>query len=692
MPKRNYPTSKPRKATFRFFALGFAAFSTLCALGASLFSGASSVRADAADEWVSEKETIIPREELAVTATSSALTDDSQSVTVTFTSKKVEAYPNSSQVKNVYVTPIDPTFDIKTVTDEARAAREEQGEEFVMPEYECSVYNICYNPNGGSTKNTVVIPDTLIYSNLIVFRVTTIGSDVVFNPDGGDAYGQINKIVIPEHVTTIEAKAFMGVPETVQIYCEADALNEEGKPTYPEDWTDATVEYGYALTSQEQSLLSRTAGSKKEFGEGADFFLGMDSEEFDLPLYFEYQLEKINDDGSVTPVEGAHYQALEVQSSNNDYDAVGSNMGVSSITSYVNVAIPKGHRINSDTLVFHNIYRAVAEKNEEGAYTGRFVPDFEIGPCLSYPLVTYDFVPHFSDFFTMTPVSVATMGQFLQFEAQFERVAWPNEFGIYSILQPTVYNTNEANLRNGTLEVRYQFSALDQASYRFTLKNGTQIEARVRTPIAYILIPKRAYRVGFLLDVSSYEGLNYADIATIELLGFSVKADLYKPSTNSIVTKSAYTVRFGSLALFPNVPETKHIEMPMVIALTYVVYVVAFVAGAIGYYFYAKRRYRNDEFRRVDNKRYFIAAAKNFVGFAFVLSALLFIYARWGLMRTTLVTYNPLDAFVAAFSVVALVFLGFTIKNIVVSVKNARKRKEALRLKLDQDQDDDGTK
>ena len=41
---------------------------------------------------------------------------------------------------------------------------------------------------------------------------------------------------------------------------------------------------------------------------------------------------------------------------------------------------------------------------------------------------------------------------------------------------------------------------------------------------------------------------------------------------------------------------------------------------------------------------------------------------------------------------VGAIFLGFTIKNLVVSFKNAKKRKEALRLKLDQDVVDDGTK
>lgn len=696
MPKRNSPTSKPRKASFRFFALGFAAFSIMCAVGAHLFVGPKAEALAEESPYVPGEEVDIPREELAVTASSSALTEESQSVTVTFTSKKTEAYPNSSQLKNVYVTPIDPAFDVKTAVEEAKAAREEQGEEFVMPEYECTVFNVTYNPNGGSTKKTIVIPHLLTYSSLIVFRVTSIGSNVVFNDEGLVDYGEIEQIVIPDTITSIDAKAFMNVPENVRIRCEAPEtyVNDAGETvrTYPEEWTDATPVYSSPLSEQEKTLLKRNAGGSKEFGEGADFFLGMDSEEFDLPLYVEYQLETLEPDGSYTPVSGVYYEELQVQSTNNDYDAVGSRMGVSSITSYVNIDLPLRHRIIVESLYFHNIYRAIPEEDETGARTGRFVPDFEVGACKAKPLITFDLVPHFSDFFSLAESSIASMGNYLQFEVRLDRNKGKSGYGIYPELQPTMWNANQSAVRNGTLQVRYQLASLDQASYRFILKDGSWLEYRIKTPINYIHIGEKGQPVAFLLDTSVFRDLAYENVRIIELLNFAVKADLYKPATNSIVTKSAYTVRFGSITLFHDAEEAKHFNMPLIIALTYVLYVVAFAAIAVGYYFYAKRRFRNDEFRRMNLKRYSIACVKNFVGLAFVVSALLFIVSRWSLMRTTLVTYNPLDAFVAAFTVVAAIYIGFSIKNLVVSIKNARKRREALRLKLDQDVADDGTK
>ena len=111
----------------------------------------------------------------------------------------------------------------------------------------------------------------------------------------------------------------------------------------------------------------------------------------------------------------------------------------------------------------------------------------------------------------------------------------------------------------------------------------------------------------------------------------------------------------------------------------------------MGYYFYAKNRFKNDEFRRVNGKKFLIEALKNGLGLTIVFGAIYFIYARWGLFKGSVVTFNPFDAFVVVFTIAGVIYIGFSIKNIVISVKNTRKRKQAARLHLDQDKDDDGT-
>ena len=169
--------------------------------------------------------------------------------------------------------------------------------------------------------------------------------------------------------------------------------------------------------------------------------------------------------------------------------------------------------------------------------------------------------------------------------------------------------------------------------------------------------------------------------------------DLLNTEKNSILTKSNATVRFGSLILL-NESEAKpnnYVDVSLVTSIVFIVYIVAFTALAIVYYFYAKNKYKNDEFRRVNGKKYLASAIKNGVGLGILVGAIFFIYARWGLLDSSVVVYNPLDILVIIFSIAGLIYAGFAIKNIVTSIKNNRKRKEAARLHLDEDKDEDGT-
>ena len=202
------------------------------------------------------------------------------------------------------------------------------------------------------------------------------------------------------------------------------------------------------------------------------------------------------------------------------------------------------------------------------------------------------------------------------------------------------------------------------------------------------------YEVGFLIynpDVG--EGFNAKSIKEIKFEGFTVKMDLLNTEKNSILTKSNATVRFGSLILL-NESEAKpnnYVDVSLVTSIVFIVYIVAFTALAIVYYFYAKNKYKNDEFRRVNGKKYLASAIKNGVGLGILVGAIFFIYARWGLLDSSVVVYNPLDILVIIFSIAGLIYAGFAIKNIVTSIKNNRKRKEAARLHLDEDKDEDGT-
>ena len=697
MPKRNSTTPKPTKGVLRTFSLGFGLLSLALALGGAVSLAnkpATSVAAEPNSWAPNPYEEEVAYKELAVTAVSSTLTSTTQSLSVSFRSKKIEAWANGARYKNVYILPDDPEWTVEKALADYEAAKEEFGPDAEFPHYPASVYNISYNRNAAGDKSSIVIPSVVTNNKGFAFDVTGILGDCCFDPETGlVSYANISEIVIPDTVKTIAPGAFYDVPETVSIYCQAPEYteDEEGNEslTYPEEWTDAPVTFGHELTDEQQRKLNLATPTSEPFGEGADFFLGIKTEEYDLPMMLEYRYERFVE-GNWIPEDGVHWLEVPIQATNRPYDGVGTQMGQTDLTFNISIPVDEKLRVHSDSVTFHNIFRAVSTPSG-------MVPDIQEGEewngeyCAS-PAIAYSVVPHFTDFFVLRPLSYSTLGGYLQLEVEFARNPGTTGYGFYPILEPTLFAQNRAALDAGTLSVRYQFAALDQASYRFGMKDGSYIEHRVTTPVKYVLLSGEVNKTGFLINLADFPGLKTEEIASVELANFTIKSDLFNNTTHAIVTKSSISLRFASLALLSDFSAVGHIDVAMILVISYIAYVVVFAAIAIGYYLYAKRHYRNDEFRRVNNKRYLINTIKNFIGFAAIFSAILFIFCRWGLLRTTVVTFNPLDAFVAAFTVVGAIFLGFTIKNVVVSFKNARKRKEAIRLKLDQDVADDGTK
>lgn len=699
MLKRNPTTPKLSKGFVRSFILGITAFSTVFAASTAAFSLArAETRADAVDvPWAGEEEVFAGGDELSCVITSASLTDSAEAIGVRFASKLIEAYPNGAMRNNVFVVPSDPEFNFDAVMAEAtrrKDAEAEGGEPYVAQEFDAYVYRITYNND-----EHVVVPSRISYGSYFVMNVTSIGENVCADNNGVLHYDGIEEIVIPKTITSIAPGALLEAPETLKILCEAPELTEVGEgeeaetlPTYGEDWTDANVEWEYSLTEDDEDSLDLRATLSKDFGVGADFILGYKASDIQAPAYLEYKMQEKQGDEWVTKPD-ILYTEVPIVSTNNPYNAVGTQVGIDETTPFFNIPITSTTRVDLDSLVFHNLYSAKQEI-VEGKITGRFIPDYEKDVRYAKPVNAVDYTPNFHQYFELKPDSFATIGKFFQFSVDFTRQAGADGYGVYPYLASSAFKAQKAAIDKGEVQIRYQFTSLNQTNYRFTLERngGTEvIEKGISTPISYFHVGMGTSRISFLVDLSDIDRFDSKDVRKVELCNFSIKADLYNKAKNSIIIKSEVITRFAELAVIPETHAMRHINVASVLVWTYVIYVVAFAALAVSYYFYAKRRFRNDEFRRVNTKRFVINALKNFLGFGLILSSILFIIARWGLMPTSVVVFNPMDAFVIIFTILGLIFFGFTIKNLVVSFKNARKRKEAIKLKLDQDVADDGT-
>ena len=75
-----------------------------------------------------------------------------------------------------------------------------------------------------------------------------------------------------------------------------------------------------------------------------------------------------------------------------------------------------------------------------------------------------------------------------------------------------------------------------------------------------------------------------------------------------------------------------------------------------------------------------------------VLFDILFISFRAASLGNELAQFNPLDNLIVAFSILAILFIGYFVKFFYHMIKDYLERRTSQRLHLDSDSSDDGTK
>ena len=689
-------------------------------LAASFSSPSVATHAESTTSYTFENEAVDPigSEEISANVSTSAITDNSQTFKVTFNAA-IRLY-NNGRYNNVWVKITDPAFDETTATADAQAAIEAvkngDAETFEPATYDCSVYKILYD---GSTQNKtprdIVIPEFINYASTDLvypdgskestfyfrFHVTSIEPEVVFrsNTTLKVDWSNIDSITIPSSVETIAAGAFNGAAEAgASIYCAPTAsdLNSEENPwsvdrwaekAWAEGWTDTDKVY-YDRTFQEnvpyadlgRYYVAPANSNFDQLGLGQNYLLSCHpteeaQQENKSPFILEYRF--VGD--TVT-----YYEELPLFSNKFYYDGIGSSIGSVTQTYSIDIPLSKGQEIDSSSLIFHNIH--VAKKIDGG-----YAPDFTESYYL-VPRIVYTNPVRFSNIIKDYSLSgVSTFFNFTDIKMKFTL-----EESAFQTLKASSYAARQSDIANGTLKVRYQFSSISQSSYLIQYKgaDGASVEKSINitTPLdAVSIVDGGDY--GFLIDNAEVgEDFKAESITSLQLIGFTLHLDLYNEDKNSISNNSKFEIRFASLSLISPQSEVKPVSVVTVFVVSSLIYVVAFAALAAGLYFYRKNRYKNDEFRRVNGKKYLVESIKNFFGFALILFAVLCCVARWGILKNSIVTFNPIDPGVIIFVILGAIFFGFTIRNLVVSIKLGRERRRYARLRLGEDVTEDGTK
>ncbi len=709
-----------------FFGFTFALFAMVLAAGsAALFDrGARKVDAEPVTSYTFDNEDpeYMSADDLAASIKKVSITDTSQSISVTFSSS-VRIY-NNGRYNNVYVRVDDEKFSENgalAASDAAKEAALDPTSEFFrnyqVPEYNATVFKIAYaNAGGNKSPTDIVIPEYINFlkqsieypaeeeggapEEVSIFtyrlRITTITSGVPFtnNSTLETDWGKIKSVTIPSSVETIEPDAFPNAAEAdINFYC-VDSKEEIEEKNWSDDWTNVPeANIHYEATFKEETkyedlgdlYVSPTNTNYQDIGKGDNYILSCypnkeGFEQFRKPLVIEYSMM----DGGPE----RYFYEVPLVSSTTYYDGVGSSIGAMSLT--INVDLPKkaDQEISFNSILFHNIHHAV--KNE--AIGNTFVPDLDRPSRIISPKVFVTEADYFSDIIAdFKTTGISTWADFTLLKVRFDF----NE-DAFKTFNHNSYIAHEKEIQNGTLVIRYQLNSIASAKYvvKYLGEGNTEKTSivQISTPMSAVSLRNGA-EFGFMLTNGSV-GADFKpeNLIEVELSGFSLHLDLYNTAKNNVANNSKVNVRFASLRIYDKESMTVAMfSIPLAFIIGYAIYIVAFLAIAFGLYFYRKNRFKNDEFRRVNKKKYIIESAKNFVGFAIVLAAVLCIIGRWGWLNNGVVVFNPLDPGVIIFTVLGGIFIGFTIRNIVVSIKLIRERQKKLRLKLDSDVVEDGT-
>ena len=711
----------------RLFVLGVlagtAGFAFCLKAPATTPAKAASVSAPAAEEYTAADfagEIEVEPDSLSASITASAVTDTSQSLTVKFESVTVTGF--KTRFQNYFIQIDDEAFsgdpdnpvkegfeDLVTIDEETKLPRFHEGK----------VTRIV----GGSNKNarSVYIPETITREDSFICDIKTIASlCVVATPKSGEKEvknawarpsGQvkITDIYIPKTITTVENNAFTGVPaEGVTIHVDLDELPFG----YDHSWTDAPES---ALDIRDGSFNSdnpihvnpMTAGSPEKLTEGDNFFMGCQptegadskypEEKYNKPLVVEY--ETVKEDGTRT----THFQSLElINTVNANFDGVGNGIASSTYTRLLTYRLEKGESVDDSSFVFHNILKFYPEG--EG-------PTDKINPDTLYYVaarINYSDKQKLSNLVSIKGSMNSTFAGYSMFTLKMSKnlsitsEQFPEPHSLYLDVKTEVYENNLVGIKAGTTKIRYSLYNLYNSSYHFVYKNKAgqlvDIVKPIKSVITYqILEQDKNNLVSVLLkNIDIAPDFSAERVKTFELQDINIQMDLLATSTtgsSSVLSKSAISYKFAYISVI-DLDSNKNLSVfnwNVFLIIFVVAYLAVYAGLAYVLFRVLKEKFKNDEFRRVNNKRYTKKAILGGLGSAIVVLAAMFIYMRFAGFKNTIVVFNPTDPFVIGFAIIGAILFGYFIVLMVKAIKAEQERRRIIRLRLDEDEVDDGT-
>lgn len=402
-----------------------------------------------------------------------------------------------------------------------------------------------------------------------------------------------------------------------------------------------------------------------------------------LPLIIQYEV--VLSDGKTKETRET---ASRKVSTNNIYDGIGENIGTRTLRLDIDLPLRKGEKVNRDSLKYINIFKA--DRTSKGfvpSLSDTYYYDGKDTTIESAATKNVDLSQHLYG----TIEKISTFGDYSSFSLTITN----DREKQYPTLKAFAYKKWKIKIDNGEAYFYDTIPSLKDALFQIAFTDGSTIERDARDGSLASTMQLKSGKQKYCI---LFKGLPKKDVAYFSLahIGFSRK--LRYTSSEKDITATEYKARVGRLSFYSGDPlkcertSVKETNFTLISIISLVIYLVVFGGLATGVFFYEKKKFRNDEFRRVNNRRFLIHSCIVSASLGVFLFDIFFIKLRSGVFNNTRMVFNPVDNFIVILSVLSIFAIGYFIKSGISSFKNWKQRKEKERLKLDELESDDGTK
>lgn len=378
--------------------------------------------------------------------------------------------------------------------------------------------------------------------------------------------------------------------------------------------------------------------------------------------------------------------------SNTLYDGIGSVLGAQYLNGFCDIPLSYGEEVvYSEGVQIFNIFNYDYETR---------TADFEnptYSDCVISNLdsTTYPTKYNASNFFDLTYVGSSEFSGYSAFKFDVNNKG--NE--IYQSLTATTsraYRNNEELIENGTIYVRSALSFGGSTHFLIHYSDGSS--ERINSTAENFEITNNEPVILLI------EGVDVDSVVNIEIRDIYYNLDLYNRDTNSIITRTNFSQRFGNVythmvdlknstgdVVVNGVTDKYYINNDLLVGLLFGCSTFVFLAIVVPTYFYLKQKNRNDEFKRMNTKSYVTTATYGYLCIESLLLLVAFITIRATIFSNALVVFNPTDAYIVVFGVASIILVGYFIRYFTVMVKNNIEKRRRDRLNMNRDLIDDGT-